>query len=78
MTDREPIVRQTEVEKRAREGIQSAVKDIAGVTNRSPAALYKAIHRKEIKAVWVGRTPMIPPVETLRLLGIEVAETVAA
>lgn len=77
MTEHAPIIRQTEVEKRARDGRQVAVKDIADVTNRSTAAIYKAIHRNEIRAVWVGRTPMIPPAETLRLLGVLV-EPIAA
>jgi hypothetical protein len=65
------VVHQTEAERRAREGVQSSVKVLAKATSRSPAALYRAIHREEIKAIWVGRTPMVPPGETLRLLGLE-------
>ena len=73
------FIRRTEAEKQALEGRQSAVRVVAAATNRSAAALYKAIHRKEIRAVWVGRTPMIPPAETLRLLGIDAhQEAVAA
>lgn len=66
-----------EVEREARLGRQISVPDIANATGRSRAAFYRAIHKGEVRAVWLGRTPMILPSEALRLLGIE-AEPAAA
>lgn len=69
----------SEVEKLARKGRQISVPDMSAATGRPRTAFYRAIHRKELRAVWLGRTPMILPGEALRLLGIESApEPIAA
>lgn len=59
-----------EVVKRASDGFQVKVPDLAEATGRSRDALYRAIHRGELRAIWLGRTPMIPATEALRLLGV--------
>lgn len=59
-----------EIEQRARDGFQIRVSEIARVTRRAPASIYRAIHRKELDAVWLGKTPMLTPASALRLLGL--------
>ena len=66
-----------EVERRARQGFQAKVMEVATVTRRAPASIYRAIHRGEIEAVWLGSAPMLTPEATLRLLG-KSAEPIAA
>ncbi|KMO22987.1 hypothetical protein [Methylobacterium indicum] len=60
-----------QIEMQAREGRQTSVPDLAKVTGRPRSAFYRAIHKGELKAVWLGKTPMVMPADTLRMLGIE-------
>ena len=58
------------VQAKAIAGLQLRVSELATATGRPEAQFYRAIHRNELRAIWLGRTPMIPAPEALRLLGV--------
>lgn len=59
-----------EVVRRAREGLPVKVPALAEASGRSRNALYQAIKRGELEAVWLGRAAVVPGTAALRLLGL--------
>ncbi|MCJ2093124.1 hypothetical protein MKK67_11540 [Methylobacterium sp. J-072] len=60
-----------DVVRRAREGLPVKVPALAEASGRSRNALYQAIKRGELEAVWLGRAAVVPGDAALRLLGMK-------
>lgn len=63
-------MRLDDVVRRARQGLPVKVPALAEASGRSRNALYQAIRRGELEAVWLGRAAVVPGAAALRLLGL--------